>query len=96
MAQATVLAAGQTLASSTSIVVAAGSAVTVGIFASSPIPNGVVLNVCIDTPGSDAVVTTLDRNNPAVALNGPGSYVVKRGNISAYGVNVGVFTEDGE
>lgn len=41
MAQNTILAAAQTAATSTDVVVAAGSQVTIGIFATGTIPDGV-------------------------------------------------------
>jgi len=41
MAQATILASGQTATTSSDVVVAAGAQVTIGIFASAAVPSGV-------------------------------------------------------
>lgn len=93
MAQNTVLAAGNTEATSSDIVVAAGETVTVGIFPSSAgfLPSSVSFGVYIDTPGNDRVVDRLTHTYPATVLSGPGTFRVKR---PAYtGDAFGVFTE---
>ena len=95
MAQNTILAAGTSAASSSNIVVAAGSRVTVGAFvATGSLPIGVELNVVIDTPGADESIGKLTYSSPAFLLNGPGTFRVVRQNISGFGVAVGAFTED--
>ena len=89
----TVLAAGQTAAASSVITVGEGERVTVGIFAGSgAIPYPVALNVRINSPGSDEIVAVLNRANNTTVLSGPGSFVVRRPDITAFGVNVGAFT----
>lgn len=93
MAQATVLAAGTTEATSTDIVVAAGEAVTVGIFAATAaiLPAGVQFLVVQDTPGADNIIARLGQGNRATVLSAPGTYRVIR---PAYdGDGFGVFTE---
>ncbi|SDO72673.1 hypothetical protein SAMN04487957_110138 [Halomonas shengliensis] len=93
MAQATVLAAGTTAATSTDIVVAAGESVTVGIFsaAAAPVPAGAGFTVAQDTPGADNIVARLGQQQRATVLAGPGTYRVSR---QAYtGEAFGVFTE---
>lgn len=93
MAQATVLAADTTAATSTDIVVAAGEIVTVGIFAATAarLPSGVQLLVEQDTPGADNTIARLDNTATATVLAGPGTYRVTR---PAYeGTAFGVFTE---
>lgn len=94
MAQETILAAAQTAATSTNIVVSAGSSVTVGMFTTSgAIPAFVGMQIMHDTPGGDLLVGVLDLARPAQVLDGPGTYRVVRPNISAHGVDVGVYTE---
>jgi len=93
MAQATILASAQTAATSTDIVVAAGSVATIGIFATGAIPAGVQVSVRVDTPGDDASAGVLNNITPNVVLSGPGTFRAVRPDISSYGVPVGVFTE---
>lgn len=92
MAQATILATGTTAATSTDVVVTAGTAVTVGLFTSAAtgIPAHEGAMVCIDTPGDDANHCFLSGVKPIVVLTGPGTYRVKRPVTT---VSFGVFTE---
>lgn len=93
MAQTTVLAAGITAATSTDITVAAGSSVTVGIFASNnwKLPREALFNLCGDTPGADNVIATFTDKDREFVISGPGTYRVTR---NAYtGRAFGVFTE---
>ena len=94
MAQTTILAAGQTAATSTDVVVAAGTVATIGLFtASGPVPCGVEIGVRIATPGEDNFVAKLTQANQVTVISGPGTFRAYRRNIAAYGVNVGVFVE---
>ena len=93
MAQATILAAGQTAATSSDLVLAAGASATVGIFATGRIPSGVELSVFLDTPGDDQFIARLTEQDSATSIMGPGTYRVKRPDVSAYGLGVGAFTE---
>lgn len=97
MAQTTHLAAGQTAATSTDIVVAAGASVSVGLFtdrAGDAIPAALEIWLLIDTPGVDNRVIDLAKEpGNARAVSGPGTYRVSRPLLTAYGVNVGVFAE---
>lgn len=93
MAQSTILAAGNTAATSTDIVVAAGAFVWVGIFsaANATLPVEVDFTVFQDTPGADNTVVLLDNNYRAIQLIGPGTFRVGR---PAYtGTAFGVFLE---
>jgi len=98
MAQSTILAAGNSAATSTDIAVAAGATVTVGIFsaAGNPLPVNVQFTVWIDTPGADQRVTSLGLSTGAdtvvaTQLSGPGTFRVTR---PAYtGEAYGVFLE---
>lgn len=94
MAQNTVLAAGQTAATSSDIVVAAGSQVTVGLFSSAgAIPPGFECQIVADTPGADAYVGRLSNGCRNTVLSGPGTFRVIRPSLTAIGVNIGVYTE---
>lgn len=79
MAQATVLASGDTRATSSDITVASGSTVTVGLFVSSgTVQPGSRAVVFIDTPGTDNKETELDHIKKQVVLAGPGTFRVTR------------------
>jgi len=91
MAQNSILAPGNSAATSTDIVVAAGEAVTVGIYAASAARPSVQFLVLQDTPGADNAVDRLGNTKMATVLSGPGTYRVQR---PAYtGDAFGVFTE---
>jgi hypothetical protein len=91
MAQSTVLAAGNTRATSSDITVAAGSTVTVGLFvASGTVQPGCRAVVWIDTPGSDNRETELDSIKKETQLVGPCTARVER---VASPVDFGVFLE---
>ena len=94
MSQNTILAAGQTAATSSNVVVAPGAVVTIGLFTSSgPVPSGVEIDVRMDTPGDDNFVAKLTQANQTTVISGPGTFRAYRRSIAAYGVNVGVYTE---
>jgi hypothetical protein len=94
MAQTTILAAGQTAATSTDLVLPPGAVATIGIFtASGPVPSGVEIDVRIGTPGNDNFAAKLTQANQVTVITGPGTFRAYRRDISAFGVNVGVFTE---
>lgn len=97
MTQSTILATGTTAATSTDVVIAAGSVVTVGIFCAAPdVPVGldwepIQFTVLEKTPGADNKIDTLNFGKKAVVLSGPGTYRVAR---PAYtGSPFGVFVE---
>lgn len=91
MAQATILAAATAAGTSTDIVIASGSSVTVGLFvASGGVPPQDYATVMQDTPGGDNVVTNLSGARPSTVLAGPGTFRVLKPVTS---VAVGVFTE---
>lgn len=79
MAQATILASGDTRATSTDITVASGSSVTVGIFAASgTVQPGSRAVIWIDTPGADNKETELDHIKKQTVISGPGTFRVTR------------------
>lgn len=93
MAQSTILAAGNTDATSTDIVVAVGVSVWVGIFSAVadalPVQNNFI--VFQDTPGADNTLALLNNNARSMRLFGPGTFRVGR---TAYtGTAFGVFLE---
>jgi hypothetical protein len=92
MAQNTILAAGTTAATSTDVVVAAGSTVTIGIFVSSGdfSVSGPIVQVMADTPGADVSVATLSPQSPTAVIAGPGTFRAKRMAVSQ---SIGVYTE---
>ncbi len=93
MAQTTILSAAQTAATSTDVTVTAGSVVTIGIFASGAIPSSVEIDVRQDTPSGDNFVAKLTAANQSTVLSGPGTFRAYRRDITATGVDVGVFSE---
>jgi Ni,Fe-hydrogenase I small subunit len=95
MAQSTILASAQTAATSSDVVIAAGASAVVGIFAAAgvQIPEGVRCTVLQDTPGNDNAIKFLTAQEPTTVINGPGTFRVWRPAITAYGVNVGAFSE---
>lgn len=93
MAQNQVLASAQTAAVSSDITVASGTTITFGLFSSAAIPLPVQCVIRQDSPGKDMLAGKLTAVSPVHTLTGPGTFRVYRPDISAYGVNVGVFTE---
>lgn len=97
MTQATILSAAQTAATSTDVELAAGEKIKVGLFTDNALgifPRKYEYWLVEDTPGADNRVVDLAKVTSQVVV-GPGTYRVVRPDISANGVNVGVFTEDG-
>lgn len=92
MAQNTILAAGTTAATSTDVVVAAGGAVTIGLFVASGdfSVSGPIVQVMADTPGADVVVATLSPACPTAVIAGPGTFRAKR---MAVPQSIGIYTE---
>lgn len=89
MAQATVLASGDTRATSSDITVASGSSVTVGMFvASGTVQPNMRAVVWIDTPGADNKEVELTHRNKQTVISGPGTFRVVREEGS-----FGVYTE---
>ncbi len=93
MAQTTILASAQTAATSSDITLAQGETRTVGLFSSAAIPEYFDFQVMIDTPGDDRQIGVLNNRTPALVISGPGTFRVKRPDISSGSVNAGVFTE---
>ena len=93
MAQTTVLAAAQTAAQSSDIVVAQGTVVSVGLFAAVDVPSTVRCAVFIKGPAGAQFIGALTGNTPTMLLSGPGTFYVSRPSLTAIGVNVGAFTE---
>lgn len=92
MPQTTLLAAGNTTATSSNCVITT-AAKLVGMFtASGPIPSDIELTIVQATPGADIPIGKLTRDIPTVALTAPGTYRVIR--PARTDVTVGVFQED--
>lgn len=92
MAQSTILAAAQTTATSTDVVVAAGGVATIGLFATGDVPPRARAAVYIDTPSGDQFVKFLQGSQPEV-ISGPGTFrVVRRASIARHGVDVGIYS----
>lgn len=92
MAQNTILAAATATGTSTDVVVAAGSQVTIGIYTTDAggIPGDARVQVYIDTPSQDKLLFALTSNAPVQVLSGPGTFrCVKPASAVAYGA----FTE---
>lgn len=93
MAQTTILAAGNTAATSTDIVIADAQPVNVGVFGSAAthLPRDVIFSVLMVTPGAAMPIAQLGLTSPAVSLQGPGTFRVVR---PAYaGAAFGVFLD---
>jgi hypothetical protein len=93
MAQTTILAAGQTAANATDVVVASGGTARLSIRGASELPKNICLAVVevIDTTESNAAYQ-LDWINQSVQV-GAGTWRVKRPDIAAYGVDVTVTSD---
>ena len=92
MTQNTILAAGQTAAASTNIVIAAGATVTVGLFTDHPsgdMPARDPIWLVALTPGTDKKIADMSKNNHRQIV-GPGTYKVLRPVLTQHGVNIGV------
>lgn len=93
MTRSTAMDAGITAETTTDIVVAAGSSVTVGIFSAvaDSVPLGLTFGIDQLTPGASNTIGCLDGSRRQVVLAGPGTFRVKR---PAYtGTPFGVFVE---
>lgn len=95
MAQTTILASGTSAGVSSDITLIQGETRTVGIFhaAGDEPPDACCLTIYIDTPGEDRKIGVLNKAVPALVISGPGTFRIRRPDISQYGVSVGVFTE---
>lgn len=92
MTETVILAAGQTAGTSSDVVVSGGSSATITIIAAGGfrgIPGNISLPVYKVDNGIESVVYSLSRRFHAQSF-GPGTFRVKRGDISAYGVDVSV------
>ena len=80
MTQSTILAVGNTSATSTDIVVAAGVSVTVGIFsvATDTLDSSTFFSLMIDTPSADNLYAKLSAGQSQVRVVGPGTFRVVR------------------
>lgn len=92
--QTTILAAGQTLATSSDLIVAPGQTAKVGLFvAAGTVPLRATATVFEVTPGADVPIGQLDGGAPVFEIDNPGTYRVVRGGLSHLGVDVGVFAQ---
>lgn len=92
MAQVTTLASATAAGTSTDIVVAAGSSVTVGIYTADAngIPGDARILVYVDSPGNDILECALTANDPIQVIAGP---CTARGKKPASTVAYGMFHE---
>ena len=92
MTQTTILASGQSAATSSDVVIAYDQSAVIGLFTvtGNTLPNGPTLRLVITTPGQDTLVAILSASQPTVLVNGPGTFRVHR---SAGAVDIGVFAE---
>lgn len=80
MTQTTILALGNTAATSTTVVVAAGATVTIGLFSTAglSIPDDIKFNIAMKTPGANNNIDQLSITKKQLQVNGPGQFVVTR------------------
>ena len=92
MAQSTILAAAQTVATSSTVAVGPGGSVGLGLFvASGDIPADVSAIVQVTTPGAVVNIGSLNKQNPYMVVPGPCTVQVRR--QEAGGASVGVYAE---
>lgn len=96
MAQSTILAAGNTAATSTDITVALGAVAKVGIFCAdadaSRLPATAIIELKEDTPSTDNTVIQFKDGSRSYLITAPGTYRVTR---TAYtGTAFGVYLEN--
>ncbi len=92
MAQSTILAAGTTVTTSSTVAVPPGGSVTLGLFvASGDIPNNVSAIVQVTTPGAAVNIGSLSKQTPTFLVPGPCTVQVLR--QEAGGASVGVYAE---
>lgn len=93
MTQSTILASGNTDATSTDVVLAAGESCTLGLFSATPGAQVTQLvKVVMATPGADNFVARLSSENMQVQVSGPGTFRVVR-KAQAGATSFGVFKE---
>lgn len=80
MTQSTILTAGNTLATSSDVVVSAGTSVSVGLFgaAGTSLPIGYSMLIMMDTPDGDNILEKLNPRQMQVQVYGPGTFRVVR------------------
>lgn len=94
MAQTTILAAGQTAASSSTFTVDAGSSATVSMQApSGSIPGSAILPVLLKQGSGWRAVGSLSRDVWNHVVSGPGEFRVDRSDIAHLGVDVAVLLD---
>lgn len=78
MPQSTILASGTSAATSSDVVVAAGTSVALGLFSASALPANAGASVVLATPGADMPVGSLSALSPTLVITGPGTFRVVR------------------
>lgn len=93
MTQSTILAPGNTAATSTDVVIAAGDVAAIGIYSDAPqdLPPGSSFEIFQVTPGEPNYIGSLKNNARSTILSGPGTYNVARRAVS--GAEFGVFKD---
>ncbi len=87
MAQSTILVQGATEgAASTDVVIAAGTTVTVGMFASGGLDSSAFCYIYMKTPQADVLIGSLRPARPVKTIAGPGTVKIvrKSGNIGIF------------
>lgn len=91
MATSTLIAPGQTAATSAEVTVT-DSPVTIGLYvASGKLPIFAAADIVLRTPGADVHVHKITGGSPSVVVNAPCTFVVTRHDVSEWGVNIGVW-----
>lgn len=95
MAQTVILASAQGAATSTDVVIgAAGAGAILQLFtAAGPLPPNITLGIYRVANAIEMAIGALTYPQPLFVLPGPGTYRVKRNDITAYGINVGVVSD---
>lgn len=96
MAQATILATGTSVATSSTVSIAAGETAGIGVFvdAGETLPsNFPVFWIFQTTPGADLIIGSLNKGLPSKVIVGPGTFKVRRPLITGTGTGIGVFSD---
>jgi hypothetical protein len=94
MAQAIILAAAQTVAVSTDVIVTSPCDLSL-FWGGAVVPDGVSLGVYQVSNATEILLGLLTPAKPVFQLPLPGTYRVKRGDVSALGINIGVASDSG-
>ena len=92
MTQTTLTAEGQTADTSATVSIPAGASYVFGIYTSAAsIPANAYVDIVAVTPGNTRLICQLTGNGKPQVISGPVDVKAVRPNLSAFGVNVGVY-----